>query len=137
MVQKTSIIHLSPKTPPKARRYHLSHSSIASVANSPLTSIQVDYSSKHIPRQPKPTKENIPQRTSNLRIKKKMIHRLPFILHIQHLSNTMTHRCQRLSMVRIFPKTADQAKKATLNGAFVCQPLFQGKWKLSLQIMTL
>jgi hypothetical protein len=60
----------------------------------------------------------------------------PFILH-KHLSNTMTCIFLRLSNVRVFPSAVDQAKKATFNGTFVCQILFQGKWTTSLQARTL
>jgi hypothetical protein len=45
-----------------------------SVASSPPTSIQIDYSSKHDPKKPKPTKENIPNGSSNLTMKQKMVH---------------------------------------------------------------
>jgi hypothetical protein len=51
----------------------------------------------------------------------------PFILHIQHLSITMTRFFLRLSKVRIFPYAAVQAKKATFKGTLVCHILFQGK----------
>lgn len=43
----------------------------------------------------------------------------------------------RLSIVRIFSRAIDQAKKATLKGTLVHQTLFQGKRKPSLQPKTL
>jgi hypothetical protein len=49
----------------------------------------------------------------------------------------MTYRFLRLSTVRIFPKAANQAKKAFLKGTLVHQTLFYGKQKPSLQPMTL
>jgi hypothetical protein len=49
----------------------------------------------------------------------------------------MTCRFLRLSMVRIFPRVADQAKNVVLKGTLVRQILFQGKWVTSLQARTL
>jgi len=40
----------------------------------PPSSIQIDYSSRHYPRQLKSTEENIPNGTSNLTMKQKMVH---------------------------------------------------------------
>jgi len=51
----------------------------------------------------------------------------PFILHMQHLSITMTRFFLRLSKVMIFPCAAIQAKKATFKGTLVRHILFQGK----------
>jgi len=86
----------------KAQRYHLPHNSTSSVANSLPTSIQIDYSSRHDPRQPKSRKHS-------------KWHKQPhneaedgpnslFLLYKQHQSTTMTCRFQRLSMVKIFPR---------------------------------
>jgi hypothetical protein len=63
--------------PQKAQTHHFPHSNTSSAANSPLISIQVDYSSRHNPRQPKLTDENTPHSTSNHTMKKKAVHRLP------------------------------------------------------------
>jgi hypothetical protein len=60
-----------------------------------------------------------------------------FLLHTQHLSITMTCRFLKLSLVSIFPRTADQAKKTNLKGALVHQILFQEKGESSIQIMSL
>lgn len=46
------------------------------------------------------------------------------LLHMQHQSVTMTCRFLMLFTMRIFPKMADQAKKADLKGTLVCQILF-------------
>jgi hypothetical protein len=40
-------------------------------------------------------------------------------------------------LLRIFPRATDQAKKVVLKGTLVCQILFQGKRKPSLQTRTL
>jgi hypothetical protein len=48
----------------------------------------------------------------------------PFFSHIQRILTTMTYRFLRLSMVRIFPRVADQAKKAAIKGTIVHQVLF-------------
>jgi hypothetical protein len=42
-----------------------------------------------------------------------------------------------LSMERIFSKALEQAKNDALEGTLVCQTLFQGKRKPTLQPMTL
>jgi hypothetical protein len=60
-----------------------------------------------------------------------------FILHIQHLSITMTRLFLRLSKVRIFHSAAAQSKKATFKGTLVRQMIFQGKWSASLQASAL
>jgi len=54
------------------KRYHLPHNSTLSVASNLPKSIQIDYSSRHDPRQPKSTEVDILNGTSNL-----TIHRLP------------------------------------------------------------
>jgi hypothetical protein len=41
----------------------------------------------------------------------------------------MTCHFLRLSMVRIFPRAVDQAKKVAFNGTLVRQTLFHGKQK--------
>jgi hypothetical protein len=67
-VVKTSIIHLLPKD------------ITSSIADNPPTSIQVNYLSRHNPRQLKLTKENVPHNINNVTMKKKkkkkMIHKL-------------------------------------------------------------
>jgi len=117
--------------------YHLPHISTLSAASSLPTSIQ-DYSSKHNPRQSQPTEEHIPHSPSNLANEKEYD---PWTLHsfytYKHLLTTMTRRFRILSMVSTFPRAVDQANKVTLNEALVCQTLFQGKQKPSLQLMTL
>jgi len=51
----------------------------------------------------------------------------PLILHMRHPSNTMICRFPKLSIVRIFPNTADQAKNTIRNGTLFHQILLQGK----------
>ena len=47
-----------------------------------------------------------------------MIHRLP---------TSLTHLLQRLSVVKILPKEADQEKKAICGGTFDCHIILHGK----------
>jgi hypothetical protein len=47
----------------------------------------------------------------------------PFLLDMQHLSTAMTCHFLRLSIVRIFLRVTDQAKKATLKRTLVYQTL--------------
>jgi hypothetical protein len=48
---------------------------------------------------------------------------------MQYLSTTMACHFLRLSIIRIFPRTDDQAKNAALQGTLVRQTLFQEKQK--------
>jgi len=57
------------------KRHHLPHNSTPSIVGNPPTSIQINYSSRHNPRQPKSTKENTANGISNLTMKK-MVHGL-------------------------------------------------------------
>jgi len=61
----------------------------------------------------------------------------PFFLHIQHLSTTMTYHFFKLSMIKILPRTTNQAKKATLKETSVRQTLFQGKREPLVRTKTL
>jgi hypothetical protein len=68
--------------------------------------------SRYNPRQTKSFEEDIPNGTSNLTMKKKVVHELPpFLSHITHQSATMTYHFRGLSMVRICPKAADHTRK--------------------------
>jgi hypothetical protein len=62
----------------KRHKDNFPHNSTPSVANNPPISIQIDYSSRHNPRQPKSTKKNISNDTSNFTMKQKMIHEFLF-----------------------------------------------------------
>jgi hypothetical protein len=124
MVLKTFVVHFLPKEPQKALSHHLLHNSTLSAANSVLTSIQVEYLSRYNPRQPKSTEENIfhmSQATSQWR--RRWSTDSPFLLHMQHLSTTMTCYLLTLSIVRIFHRAADQGKKAAFKGILVCKTL--------------
>jgi hypothetical protein len=79
MVLKTLIASFLPKTPQKAQMHHLLNNNTLSVACSPPTSKQIDYPSRHNPRQPESIEENIPYGTSNLTMKEKMVHRLSIL----------------------------------------------------------
>jgi hypothetical protein len=61
----------------------------------------------------------------------------PFLLHIQYLLTTMTCRFLRLSILKNFPRVADQAKNTVLKETLVHQILFHGKRVSSLQTRTL
>ena len=116
------------KTLRKARKHHLPYSNTLSATTSSQTSNQVNYSFRHNSRQPKTTEK-----------KHSIRHKQPyngeeggpqtptFLLLIQHLSTTMTCRSFKLSMVKIFPKTVDQAKKVALKETLVRQIFFQEK----------
>jgi len=99
-------------------------------AGSPPTSIQVDYSSSYNPRSPKSTEKTFQMAQTTSQWRKIWSTDSPFLLHIQHLSTTMTSCFQRLSIVKIFPKAADQTKKPTLKGTLVCQTLSKIKIKI-------
>ena len=110
------------------------HNNIPSGAGS--KSIQVDYPSKNKPKPTKPTKENILNSTSKLTMEK-MIHKPPILFaytipinHHEALLPKIVH-CTDLSWGH------RPSKKVTLNGTLVCQILFQGNQKPSLQVMTL
>jgi hypothetical protein len=47
-------------------------------------------------------------------------------LHMQHQSTTMTCHFQKLTIVRVFPETAVQANKITLNEALFRKIVHQG-----------
>jgi hypothetical protein len=64
------------------------------------------------PRYPKLTEENIPNSTSNLTVKKNMVHRLPFLFTHTTPATPIDHNSMPLSeiihgKVRIFPRTAE------------------------------
>jgi hypothetical protein len=49
---------------------------------------QINYSSRHNPRQPKSIEEGIPNGTSNLTMKKKIVHRLSILfVHIKPINH--------------------------------------------------
>jgi hypothetical protein len=67
-------------------------------------------------------------------MEERMVYRLLIPLaHTTHLLTTMAYRFLRLSIVRIFPRAADQAKKAALKRTSVHQILLQGKGVTSLR----
>jgi len=111
-VLKTSIIYFPPKTPQKTRRHHLPHNSTLSATNRPPTSKQVDHSSRHNLSCPKQLKKIFHKAQAISQWRRKWSTDSIFLLHTQHLSITMTCYFLRLSIVKIFPRTADQAKKA-------------------------
>jgi hypothetical protein len=83
--------------------------------------------SRHNPRQPKSTEEYIPNGTRNLTMEKK-VHILPIsFTQVAPIDYSDVPLLDRLSMVKIFRKVADQAKKGTLKGTLVHQALFPGK----------
>jgi hypothetical protein len=94
--------------------HHLPHNNTPKVASNPPTSIQIDYSSGHNPKQPKSTKKYIPNGIGNLTMENKIVHGLPTPLHMQHLSTTTMCHFLRLSMVRIFFRAANQAKQGNI-----------------------
>jgi hypothetical protein len=108
-VLKISIIHFPLKAPQKEKRHHLPHNNTLSFTSNLLTSKQVNYSVRHNPRQPKATKKNFHKAQAIAQWRRIWSTDSPILLHIQHLSITMTCRFLRLSMVRIFPMAADQA----------------------------
>ena len=76
----------------------------------------------HNPANSKLPKNHIPQLQSNRAMKEKMLNSFTITLaHITPIQNA------NLSIVRHFPKTTVQTKKATLEGIFCFQMLFQGK----------
>jgi hypothetical protein len=58
---------------------HLPYNSTSSTAGIPPTSKQIDYSCRHNPKQHETFEKDILNGTSNLTMKKKMVHRLPII----------------------------------------------------------
>ena len=62
--------------------HHLPHNTLSVASNPP--SIQINYSSRRDSRQPKSTKENILDGTSDLTMKQKMVHKL---LHSFYTNN--------------------------------------------------
>jgi hypothetical protein len=78
---------------------------------------EIYHPSRHNPNQPY-TAEIVFQRTPLISLwRKRWSTDSLFFLDMQHHSTTMICCFFRLSMMRIFPKVADQAKKATLKGA--------------------
>jgi hypothetical protein len=76
---KTPIIPFPQHTPQKAQRHHFTNNGNPIVVGSPPTSQPINYSSRHNSRQPESFEEDIPNGTSNLTIKKKMVHRIPIL----------------------------------------------------------
>jgi hypothetical protein len=148
-ILKIPIIHFPPKAPQEARGHHISHNNTPSATSSPSTSKQVNYSTWHNPREPKASLKNkkgekrkekkttfyMAQATSQWR--RRWSTESPFLLHIQHLSITMTCCFLRLSTVRISSRAINRTKKATLKETLVCQILFHGKRPPLLRTKTL
>ena len=59
-------------------------------------------------------------------MRKKVVHRLSHLLHMQHQSNIIIHLFWRFSVDKIFTREAAQEKKATQGGTFDNQTKFQG-----------
>jgi hypothetical protein len=55
--------------------------------------------------------QDSPKRLKNVQSRRRRSKDCTFLLHIQHLSITMTYLFLRLSIVRVFPRALDQAKK--------------------------
>jgi hypothetical protein len=78
------------------KRHHFPNSSTLRVAGGPPTSKQIDYSSRHNPRQPKLFEENVPNGTLILKIKKKMVHKLPILFAY---NTPINHNAVQLSLI--------------------------------------
>lgn len=96
----------------KAWKHHLPHNSAPSVIGSLPRSIQVHYSYRLTQDSPKCHKKKTFRKTQAIsQWRRRQSTNSPLFLHIQQLSTTMSCRFLRLSMVRILPKVADQAKQ--------------------------
>jgi hypothetical protein len=77
---------------------HHPNNGTPSAAGNPPTSKQINYSSRHNPRQPETFEEDIPISTSNLTMKKKVICRLSILF----THNTPIHLDDGPLLERIF-----------------------------------